>query len=134
MPRIPKGLAVALSIFAFFCLMSKIDSIVHRTLYDYDLRFSYQWASEHWLTYNATFVSFLLIIALMYWLGSNKTPEDLKVSAGLSATVIILAVGGLQDILFYTLWGMACCLTTWSGGGYVGTAYSAYGLAQCKSL
>jgi hypothetical protein len=105
MPRILKGLAVALLIFTFFCLMSKIDSIVHRTLYNYGLKFSYQWANEYWLTYNATFFAFSIIMAVTYWLGSSKTLEDLKVSAGLSATVIILAVGGLQDILFYALWG-----------------------------
>jgi len=84
--------------------MSRIDFIVHGTLYRYGLRFSYEWANEYWFTYSATFIAFSGIIGLMYWLGSSKTVKDLKISVGLVVTVNILMIGGLQDVLFYVLW------------------------------
>jgi len=40
----------------------------------------------------------------MYWLGSNKTAKDLKFSFGLATTVILLLIGGLQDVMFFVFW------------------------------
>jgi len=99
-----KGVAVAFSIFLFFCLMSRIDFIIHETLYNYGLQFSYDWAADYWVIYTATFVAFSIIISLMYWLGSNKSVGDLKFSLTLLATVNILMIGGLQDIMFFVFW------------------------------
>ena len=84
--------------------MSRIDFIVHATLYDHGLRFSYDWASEYWMIYTVTFVVFSAATSLMYWLGSAKTARDLRFSLALLATVNILMIGGLQDIMFYILW------------------------------
>jgi hypothetical protein len=84
--------------------MSKIDFIVHETLYHHGLQFSYEWAIDYWVVYNVTFVAFSIIISLMYWLGSTKTVRDLKFSLALLATVNILMIGGLQDIMFYVFW------------------------------
>jgi hypothetical protein len=100
-----KGFAAAISIFSFFCLMSRMDYIVHGILYRYGLQFSYNWANEYWAIYTSLFVFCSIAMALMYWLGSNKTSKDLKISIGLLATINILMIGGLQDLLFYTLWG-----------------------------
>jgi len=105
MSNISKGFAAVLSIFSFFCLMSKLDSIVHGTLYHYGLRFSFEWANEYWVTYTAIFIAFSLIIGLFYWLGSNRTVDDLKISIALVATVNILMMGGLADIIFFIFWG-----------------------------
>ncbi|MCK4482489.1 hypothetical protein KAU55_04635 [Candidatus Bathyarchaeota archaeon] len=99
-----KGLAIALSILSFFCLMSRIDFIVHETLYHYGLQFSYKWANEYWEAYTATFIAFSVIIGIVYWFGSNKTVKDLRISLGLVVTVNILMIGGLQDIMFYVFW------------------------------
>ncbi|MFQ6068628.1 MAG: hypothetical protein ACE5KD_03695 [Candidatus Bathyarchaeia archaeon] len=104
MPSALKGFAVALSIFTFFCLMSRIDFIVHGTLYRHGLQFSYEWANEYWAIYTAIFVVFSVIIGVIYWLGSNKSVEDLKFSIALIATVNILMIGGLQDIMVYVFW------------------------------
>ena len=84
--------------------MSRIDSIVHGVLYHYGLQFSYEWANDYWVTYNATFIAFSIILGLMYWLGSNKTAKNLKFSFGLAVTVILLLIGGLQDIMFFVFW------------------------------
>ena len=99
-----KAFAAALSIFSFFLLMSRIDFIVHGTLYHHGLQFSYAWANEYWIMYIGTFIAFSVAISLMYWLGSNKTARDLKFSLGLFATVIILAVTALEDVMVYLLW------------------------------
>ncbi len=99
-----KGIATAFSIFLFFCLMSRIDFLIHRTLYDHGLRFSYEWAVDYWAMYTATFVVFSVITSLMYWLGSEKTIKDMRFSVALLATVNILMIGGIQDVMFYVFW------------------------------
>jgi hypothetical protein len=42
---------------------------------------------------------------LTYWLASKKTPRDLGFALGMILTVMMLMLGGLQDILFFVLWG-----------------------------
>ena len=99
-----KGFGVALSIFVYFCLLSRIDFIVHRDLYRYGLQFSYEWANEYWITYFASYAYFSMVIGFIYWLASNRTRNDLKISVGLIATVTLLQIGGLADIIFFSLW------------------------------
>lgn len=99
-----KGFAVALSIFLYFCLLSRIDFIVHGNLYHYGLHFSYEWANEYWITYFAAYAYFSTVMGFTYLLASNRTKKDLKVSIGLVATVNLLQIGGLADILFFSLW------------------------------
>ena len=103
MSNVLKGVLVILSLFAFFCLMSKIDFIVHGILYNYGLQFSFEWAIDYWVVYTVAFVIFSVIVSLMYWLGSEKTMKDLKLSLALLATVNILMISGLQDVMFYIL-------------------------------
>ena len=81
-----------------------MDFIVHGSLYHYGLQFSYEWANQYWITYFAAYAYFSIVIGFIYWLASNKTRKDLKVSIGLAATVTLLQIGGLADILFFTLW------------------------------
>jgi hypothetical protein len=99
-----KCLGVALSIFLYFCLLSRIDFIVHGDLYHYGLRFSYEWANEYWITYFAAYAYFSIVIGFIYWLASNRTKKDLRISIGLAATVNLLLIGGLADIIFFSLW------------------------------
>jgi hypothetical protein len=124
--------------------MSKIDFIVHDTLYKYGLFFSYEWANNYWLTYNAIFISFGVILGVTYWLASNKTKRDFKFSLSLFLVVTLLAVGGLQDILFFVLWGgglpqmsvvwwwapWISILGTWNSGMQIVLA----GLTSCTSI
>jgi len=99
-----KGVGVALSIFLYFCLLSRMDFIVHGDLYHYGLKFSYEWANEYWITYFAAYAYFSMVIGFVYWLASNRTRKDLKISLGLIATVNLLLIGGLADIMFFSLW------------------------------
>jgi hypothetical protein len=103
--RLKKPLVLIILIMLFFTLMSRIDYIVHATLYQYGLQFSYDWANSYWFTYNALFVLFAVMAGVTYWLASNKTTRDLKLSLALLGTIVFLALGGLQDILYFTLWG-----------------------------
>jgi hypothetical protein len=89
----------------FFVVMSRIDYIVNSTLYNYGLKFSYDWANMYWFAYQAAFWVFSAMVALVYWSGSRKTGFDKKVTAALFISIDLLALGGLQDILFYVLWG-----------------------------
>jgi hypothetical protein len=102
--RFVKAGLLAVLIFLFFVLISRIDYIVHDVLYDYGLNFSYEWANSYWFAYNSIFLVFSAVVVAAYWLGSNKTRSDLKVSAALFATISLLALGGLEDILFFVLW------------------------------
>ncbi|MGD6932631.1 MAG: hypothetical protein ACQCN5_00305 [Candidatus Bathyarchaeia archaeon] len=91
-------------ILVFYVLMSRIDFIIHNTLYNYGLRFSYEWANTYWLTYNLIFIAFGFTLSIAYWAASNKTKKDLKLSLALMGTITLLTIGGLQDILFFVLW------------------------------
>ena len=104
MKSIHKGFGVALSIFLYFCLLSRLDFIVHRDLYHYGLQFSYEWANEYWIIYFTSYVYFSIVLGLIYWLASNRTRNDLKVSLGLFITVNLLHLGGLADMIFFGLW------------------------------
>jgi hypothetical protein len=99
-----KSFAVVLTIFSFFCLMSRMDFIVNGVLYRYGLQFSYEWATEYWAVYTLSFIFFSATVGFMYWLGSNKTSRDLKISLGLFVTVNLLMIGGLQDLMFFIFW------------------------------
>ncbi len=99
-----KACLLGFLIFMFFVLMSRIDYVVNAMLYEYGLRFSYDWANTYWSTYAAVFVAFSGIVGLTYWLGSKRTLSELKISIALFATINLLAIGGLQDILFFLLW------------------------------
>jgi hypothetical protein len=104
MPDTLKGAAVALLIFLYFGLMSRIDFIVNSTLYEHGLQFSYAWALDYWTVYTAVFVLFSATISMMYWLGSSKTARDLKLALGILVTVVVLMLSGLQDVMFFVLW------------------------------
>jgi len=99
-----KVLGVSMLVFLFFSLMSRIDFIVHTTLYNYGLQFSYQWANEYWIVYSAVFFNFSLLIGFMYWLGSNKNKRDRKISIALTTSMNLLAVAGTADIMVFVLW------------------------------
>jgi hypothetical protein len=98
------AISFGILVLLFFCLMSRMDYVVNSTLYDYGLRFSYEWADGYWVTYNAVFVAFALAMSCAYWLGSQKSWRDMKFSIAVLATIVLLAVGGLQDIMFFALW------------------------------
>jgi hypothetical protein len=99
-----KCFIISILVFSFFCLMSRIDFIVHGVLYSYNLRFSYEWANEYWIIYGSLFVLFSVVMALMYWWSSNKTSRDAKISMGLFATINLLVIGGLEDLMLYVFW------------------------------
>jgi len=91
-------------VFLFFSLMSRIDFIVHTTLYNYGLHFSYEWAYEYWIVYCTIFFTFSFLTGFMYWLGSNKNDQDRKVSIALTTSMSLLFVGGTADIMVFVLW------------------------------
>lgn len=105
MKAVYKAAFVTAVVFVFFCLMSKFDFIVHEKLYNYGLFFSYEWALDYWITYWSAFIVFSVIITVMYWLGSGKTMGDLMFSLTVCLTINLLMIGGVQDLLFFLLWG-----------------------------
>jgi hypothetical protein len=84
--------------------MSGLDFVVHRVLYNYGLQFSYGWASFYWLVFGSVFAVFSFAVGLVYWLASNRMPRDLRVSAGLTLSIFLLSLGGLEDVLWFVLW------------------------------
>ena len=104
-PQVKRAALLGGLVFLFFFFMSRIDYIVNGTLYSYRIKFSYDWADSYWLTYNAVFVVFAAMVAVTYWLGSKKTHCDQKIGVALFATVSMLALGGLQDVMFFLVWG-----------------------------
>lgn len=102
--RFARAVTLASLITLFFALMARIDYVVNSTLYDFGLVFSYDWANMYWLAYQGTFWVFSGIVAFIYWFGSRKTGCDKKVAAALFVSINLLALSGLQDILFFVLW------------------------------
>jgi hypothetical protein len=102
--RFWKAFGLASLVFLFFLFMSRIDFIINSVLYNYGLMFSYSWANEYWLSYGFTFIVFSAMASYVYWLGSQKTTQDKKVVAALLVTINLLALGGLQDILYFSIW------------------------------
>ncbi len=99
-----KALFIGALILLFFALMSRLDYVVNSTLYDYGLKFSYGWAAPYWMIYDSIFIIFSLILGFTYWFASNKNRTDLKICVALIATVNLLMIGGLQDLMFFILW------------------------------
>jgi len=84
--------------------MSRIDFIVHSTLYEYGLIFSYEWANHYWLVYGLVFASFASAVAFVYYYASEKTFRNKKIALALFTSINVLSLCGLQDVLFYVLW------------------------------
>ncbi len=103
--RFFKLLILFLIVFAFFLVSAKLDYYVNDTLYRYGLRFSYEWATGYWTIYTLEFLVFAIMAGFVYWFASQKTRCDLKITTAIVTTIVLLAVGGLQDILFFGIWG-----------------------------
>jgi hypothetical protein len=100
-----KGLALCFLIFLFFVFMSGLDFVVHRVLYSYGLRFSYDWAVFYWDIYGCVFLIFGVVVGFVYWLGSDRRWKAVKVSVCLFLSVYLLFLGGLADVFWFVLWG-----------------------------
>jgi hypothetical protein len=85
--------------------MSGLDFVVHRILYGYGLRFSFDWAVFYWNVYTGVFFAFAVAAGFVYWLGSGRSWKDVKVSFGLFLSVFLLFFGGLADVFWFVLWG-----------------------------
>jgi hypothetical protein len=78
MQWLPTVMAVCslVSMYAF----TRIDSIVHQTLYSYGLRFSYDWATPYWTIAGISLTMGWLIVAVatvfQVYLLTRKTPAD----------------------------------------------------------
>jgi hypothetical protein len=99
-----KWLLLCFLVFLFFIFMSGLDFVVHRVLYGYGLRFSYDWAVGYWVVYGCVFFVFSVVVGFVYWIGSDKRKRDVKVSLGLSLSVFLLFLGGLQDVVWFVFW------------------------------
>ncbi|MEM2971936.1 MAG: hypothetical protein QW270_05885 [Candidatus Bathyarchaeia archaeon] len=84
--------------------MSGLDFVVHRVLYGYGLKFSFDWAVFYWNVYACVFLIFGFAAGFVYWLGSGKSRRDVKVSFGLFLSVCLLFFGGLADVLWFVFW------------------------------
>ena len=114
--RFGRAIALGALIALFFALMARIDYVVNLILYDFGLRFSYDWANTYWLAYQWTFWVFSIMVSFVYWFGSRKTGCDKKFAGALFVSINLLALGGIQDILFYMLWvgGLPANSVVWS--------------------
>jgi hypothetical protein len=100
-----RWLAFCLLVLLFFVFMSGLDFVVHRVLYGYGLRFSYDWAVVYWVIYGCVFFVFSVAVGLIYWLASRRSRRDVKIGLGLFLSVYLLSLGGLQDVFWFVFWG-----------------------------
>lgn len=100
-----RGFVLCFLVFLFFVFMSGLDFVVHRVLYGYGLRFSYDWAVFYWGLYGSVFFVFSVVLGVIYWLGSGRSWKGVKVGFGLFLSVCLLFLGGLQDVLWFVFWG-----------------------------
>jgi len=100
-----KSLVLGFLVFLFFVFMAGLDFVVHRVLYGYGLCFSYSWAGFYWSVFGCVFVIFGCVVGFVYWFGSQKRGRDAKVGLGLFLSVCLFSLGGLEDVLWFVLWG-----------------------------
>lgn len=74
------------SYITMFFLLLQMDSIVHNTLYDYGLQFSYNWANPYWGLLRLLFLWMTVplavtvsIIAYSYWTGRGLPSEKTRI-------------------------------------------------------
>ena len=94
-----------LLVLLFFVFMSGLDFVVHRVLYSYGLRFSYDWAVAYWILYGCVFFVFSVAVGFIYWLASDRSRRDVKIGLSLFLSVCLLSLGGLQDVFWFVFWG-----------------------------
>jgi len=85
--------------------MSGLDFVVHRVLYGYGLRFSYDWAVVYWVAFSGVFLLFGAVVGFGYWLGSGRGRSAVRMSVLLCVSVCLLFWGGLEDVFWFVFWG-----------------------------
>lgn len=83
----------------YICLTA-IDFIVHNILYDFGLRFSYEWADPYWVALAMSFFVIAGLVTVVYWI--SDTPKK-STATLLFFTVFGTYVAGLLDVLFWVL-------------------------------
>ena len=113
--RLLRAFVLCSLVFLFFVFMAGLDFVVNRVLYGYGLCFSFGWAGFYWSVFGCCFVVFGGMVGFSYWLGSQKKHTNLKVGVGLFLSVCLLFLGGLQDVLWFVLWGggLPCADVVW---------------------
>lgn len=112
--------------------MSGLDFVVHRVLYGYGLRFSYDWAIVYWVLYGCVFFVFSVAVGFIYWLASDRSRMDVKVGFGLFLSLFLFSLGGLQDV-FGLFFGVVVCLgMVLFGGGCLGLGCLVFGIVVCN--
>jgi len=96
-----KAIILAFIVGLFFAIMARVDFVVHAMLYNHGLEFSYDWAYQYWVAYDALFVAFSAMAAVTYWLSSQKTGRDKKIAVALALTINLLTLGGLEDVMYF---------------------------------
>jgi len=99
-----KGFALCFLVFLFFVVMSCLDFVIHRVLYDYGLQFSYGWVVLYWWVFGGVFLVFSVIIGFVYWLGSGKSQREFRIGFGLFLSLCLFFFGGLVDVLWFVFW------------------------------
>lgn len=82
-----------LLVLAFFSAMSALDSVVHGTLYEYGLTFSYSWAYPYWTCYIIVYLLFIYTLKSYF--------------------AFLLWLGNFQDILTFAFWQRNLSLSPW---------------------
>lgn len=103
--KLGKTSALFCLVFLFFILMAGLDHVVHNILYGFGLRFSFEWAVLYWNLFGCAFLVFGLVIGFAYWIGSGGSKQSLRAGIGLCLSVWLLFLGGLEDVIFYVVWG-----------------------------
>jgi hypothetical protein len=100
-----RGLVLCVLVFLFFVFMAGLDFVVHRVLYGFGLCFSFGWAVFYWWVFGCVFFVFSGVVGFVYWFGSGRRRRDVVVGFCLFLSVLLLFVGGLEDVLWFVLWG-----------------------------
>lgn len=73
---------------------------------------------QHWLWMNIGYVVFAVFIAFIYLLAAPATERNLWYGFGLGATVILFAVGQLEDFLWHPVNGFSFPTGDWAVWGW----------------
>jgi len=100
-----KSVFLCVLVFLFFVFMAGLDFVVHGVLYGFGLCFSFEWAVFYWWVFGGVFFVFSVVVGFVYWFGSEGRRRDVLVGFCLFLSVFLLFVGGLEDVLWFVLYG-----------------------------
>lgn len=97
--------AVILLFQLWLIFITALDHLVHDTLYDFGLQFSYEWADPYWILLSLIWTTTVILAVYSYWIGRNRNMRNKITAFRIGFTFFGEWIGSFLDTLFFVLKG-----------------------------